>query len=249
MKTVAIIQARMGSTRLPGKVMRDLCGTSVVGWVLRRVQACPLVDEVVVATTTDASDDVVEEEVRRLGGLVYRGHPENVLSRYCGAAAEREAEVVIRVTADCPLYDPEVLTRMLERFRALNAEAVTVDYLSNAWGGRTWPRGLDTEIFTRAALDTVCREATKPYELEHVTPYIYQHPGVFRMQSFKSDVDLSRHRWTLDTIEDWLLIEAIYKGLRDGERIFGTDEVLAFLDRYPELIKLNAHVEQKKLGQ
>jgi spore coat polysaccharide biosynthesis protein SpsF len=247
-RTVAIIQARMTSTRLPGKVMRELCGVPVIGWVIRRVQACPLVDQVVVATTTKATDDPLARAAEHFGASVHRGSEHNVLSRYCEAATAHQADVVIRITADCPLYDPQLLTRMLERWRALRAAGEPLDYLSNMWGGVTWPRGLDTSIFTGAVLKTVCAKSDQPYQLEHVTPYIYQHPQEFRLRPFRCDEDLSHHRWTLDTDDDWRLIEAIYQALGDDTRLFTTAEVLALLDERPELSRLNAHVRQKTLG-
>ncbi|EIC20185.1 cytidylyltransferase domain-containing protein [Thiorhodovibrio frisius] len=247
-RTVAIIQARMTSTRLPGKVMRELCGVPVIGWVIRRVKACPLVDAVVVATTTNAADDELVRAAGHYGASVYRGSEQHVLSRYCEAAAEHQADVIIRITADCPLYDPELLTRMLERWRWLRAAGEPLDYLSNMWGGVTWPRGLDTTIFTRKVLDIVCKKSTQAYQFEHVTPYIYQHPQDFRLRPFRSDQDLSQHRWTLDTEDDWLLIEAIYQALGDDTRIFPTSDVLDLLDAHPELCRLNAHVRQKTLG-
>lgn len=244
--TVAIIQARMGSTRLPGKVMLGLPGGAVLAWVVRRVRACPLVDRVVVATSVLAEDDVVADEARRCGADVFRGDPLNVLSRYCGAAAEFDAATVIRITSDCPLYDPTVLTMMLERFRA---EAGRIDYLTNGGPAYFYPRGLDTEIFSRPTLETVCQEASQPYELEHVTPYIYQHKSRFKVAGCKNGVDLSQHRWTLDTPDDWLLIKAIYDALSDGERIFSTPEVLEYLEAHPEVVAFNAHVKQKQLGE
>lgn len=246
-KVVAIIQARMTSTRLPGKVMRELCGTPVIGWMVRRVRASPLVDEVVVATTTNAADDSVAETAARFGAFVFRGSEQHVLSRYCQAAAEREAEVIARITADCPLYDPDLLTRMLERWHFLRAAGEPLDYMSNMWGRLTWPRGLDTTLFTRAVLETICVKSDQPYQIEHVTPYIYQHPQEFRLRPFQGDRDLSHHRWTLDTEDDWRLIEAIYQALGDESRIFSTDEVLDFLARHPRLAGLNRHVQQKTL--
>lgn len=246
---LAIIQARMGSTRLPGKVLRLLNGVPVVAWVVRRVMASSRVDGVVVATSSEPEDDPVEETARRFGAQVYRGSVENVLSRYCAAAAEQDASVVIRVTADCPLYDPEVLTAMLGRWESARAAGERLDYLSNTWGRRTWPRGLDTEVFSRETLERACRNASQPYELEHVTPYIYTHPEAFAMAGFESDLDLSHHRWTLDTLEDWGLIEAVYEALGDGERIFSTAEVVAWLDAHPEVVALNAGVRQKQLGE
>lgn len=236
----------MGSTRLPGKVMLVLPGGTVLSWVIRRVRACPLVNRVVVATSVLAEDDVVVDEARRHAAEVFRGDPLNVLSRYCGAAAEFEADTIIRVTSDCPLYDPALLTMMLERFRTA---AGGIDYLTNGGSEHFYPRGLDTEIFSRAALEAVCREASQPYELEHVTPYIYQHKDRFKVAGYKNGADQSRHRWTLDTPEDWLLIKAIYDALSDGERIFSTAEVLEYLEAHPEVVALNAHVKQKKLGE
>jgi len=243
-RTVAIIQARMGSTRLPGKVLRHLPGGSVLAWVVRRVRACPLLDETVVATSRLAEDDAVADEARRHGAAVFRGDAENVLSRYCGAAAEFGADTIIRITADCPLYDPAILTSMLERFRA-----EPVDYLSNGGPVHRYPRGLDTEIFSRGTLDVVCREAGRPYELEHVTPFIYQHPARFSLAGYTNTSDQSHHRWTLDTPDDWKLIEAVYNALGDGERIFSTAEVLDYLAAHPEVVALNAHVRQKRLGE
>lgn len=238
----------MTSTRLPGKVMRELCGVPVIGWMIRRVKACLLVDAVVVATTTNAADDELARAAGRYGASVYRGSEHNVLSRYCAAAVEHQADVVIRITADCPLYDPELLTRMLERWRWLRAAGEPLDYLSNMWGGVTWPRGLDTTIFTREVLEIVCEKSDQPYQLEHVTPYVYQHPQDFRLRPFRSEVDLSHHRWTLDTEDDWRLIEAIYQALGDDTRIFSTTAVLDLLDEHPELCRLNAHVRQKTLS-
>lgn len=248
-KIVAIIQARMGSSRLPGKVMRPLCGTPVIGWVVRRVSASPLVDEVVVATTAKTEDDPVAAEAERHGAFVFRGSEQDVLSRFCGAARERQAGALVRITADCPLYDPDLLTSMLQRWKTLRAAGEPLDYLSNMWGGLSWPRGLDTTIFTRDVLEIVCAKADQPYQREHVTPYIYQHPNEFRMRAFRCDTDLSHHRWTLDTAEDWELIEAIYQALGDETRIFSTAEVLALLDARPELVRLNAQVRQKTLGE
>lgn len=247
MKTIAIIQARMNSTRLPEKILKPLCGKSILGHVITRVRACPELDDVVIATTTAPVDQAVVEEARRYGAQIFRGSEEDVLSRYFFAAQENSADVIARVTSDCPLYDPQLLTRMLAKFSADNSPVVTCDYLSNVTS-RSFPRGLDTEIFSFAALERAHREATAPHQREHVTPYIHQNTDRFRLQDFANDRNLSRHRWTLDTPEDWLLISAVYQALYREDEIFSTAEILDFLEKHPEIFQLNAQVEQKKLG-
>lgn len=248
MKTVAIIQARLGSTRLPGKVLLRLADDTVLGHVVRRVRACRRLDEVVVATTVEAEDAAIVAECARLGVPSFRGSAEDVLGRYFHAARGVGAETVVRVTSDCPLFDPALLGRMLEEFQRLNEPAVTVDYLSNTLR-RTFPRGLDAEIFTFAALQCAFTEANAPHEREHVTPFLYADPERFRLHSFENPTDLSGHRWTLDTLDDWKLIEAVYRALHQPGGIFTTESVLKLLRGLPDLATLNAHVEQKKLGR
>jgi len=248
MKTVAIIQARMGATRLPGKVLKLLCGEPVLGHVIRRVKAASRLDAVVVATTVSPADDVVGAECLRSGAGCFRGSEQDVLLRYYGAAQMAGAELIVRITADCPLYDPTLLDRMLTDWARSDHTGATPDCMSNVIE-RSFPRGLDTEIVTFAALERTHREAAQPYEREHVIPYIYQHPNLFRLRSYREEPDLSGHRWTLDTPEDWQLIEAVYRELHRKERLFTTEDVLNLLKKRPELAKLNAHVEQKKLGE
>jgi spore coat polysaccharide biosynthesis protein SpsF len=248
MKTVAIIQARMGATRLPGKVLRALCGYPVLGHVIRRVKAASRLDAVVVATTVAPADDVVAAECPHWGAACFRGSEQDVLSRYHGAAQMAGAEAIVRITADCPLYDPTLLDRMLADFAQPDAAGAIPDCMSNVIE-RSFPRGLDTEIVTFAALDRTHREAAQPYEREHVIPYIYQHQNLFRVRSYKEKPNLSGHRWTLDTPEDWQFIEAVYQELHREGQLFTTGDVLNLLKKRPELAKLNAHVEQKKLGE
>jgi len=246
MKTVAIIQARMGSTRLPGKVMKQLCGKTVLAHVISRVQACPLVDEVIVATTTSPSDDVIITESKKCGAKCFRGSEEDVLERYYLAAKEYKADVVVRVTADNPLVDPEVFSQMLEDFKSKTECGLDIDYLSNSLN-RSYPLGLDAEVFTFASLERTHREAYKAYEREHVTPYIYEHPEIFSLHGQTWDKDFSAYRWTLDSEEDWILISEIYTELYKYGEIFTTDEVLALLNEKPELVKINAHVKHKEM--
>ncbi len=245
MKTVAIIQARMGSTRLPGKVLKQLCGKSVLDHVVARVRAASGVDEIIVATTDSPADDILAAASSQLGVTVFRGSEADVLSRYRFAAVKAGADVVIRVTSDCPLLDSSVLAGMLDRFTALRRNGEKVDYLSNTIA-RTFPRGLDAEIFTIDALERAHKEARRNYEREHVTPFIYDNPDIFGLRNFQCDTDYAAYRWTLDTIEDWRLITAIYDALFPMNNCFGMNDVLLLLQRRPELLTLNAHIEQKK---
>jgi spore coat polysaccharide biosynthesis protein SpsF len=249
MKTVAIIQARTGSTRLPGKVMKTLSGKTVLGHVISRVKACPLVDEVVVATTAAAKDNVIVTESAKHGAMYFRGSEDNVLERYYLAAKQFNADIIVRITSDCPLFDPQLLSKMLGYFHKNNTPEKHIDYLSNTLS-RSFPRGLDAEIFTFDALQLATQEASQPFEMEHVTPYLYQHPEKFSLAEYRNETDLSHYRWTLDTEEDYSLLAAIFATLDDGNNsIFPTEAVLSFLKKRPELVALNAHIEQKKLGE
>lgn len=244
MKTVAIIQARMGSARLPGKVLRSLRGKSILGHVIDRVRSSEAIDEMVVATTDLPADDALAALVPTLGVTLFRGSEDDVLSRYYFAARAAKADTVIRVTSDCPLFNGGVLRTMIEEFAAARRRGEQLDYLSNTLT-RTYPRGLDAEIFDFAALERTQREATQPFEREHVTPYIYCHPERFALRNHAGAPDLSHQRWTLDTDDDWQLIEAIYAALYRPDRLFGTEEILDLLDRQPTLVALNAHIVQK----
>lgn len=243
MKTIAIIQARMGATRLPGKVLFKLAGRSVLDHVATRVKKAKRVDGVLVATTQRPGDDPVVEECNRLQIPAFRGSEQDVLGRYFGAARQAGAGAVVRITADCPLFDGSLLDEMLLVFLEANRDTEAVDYLSNVQQ-RTFPRGLDAEVFTFTALEKAQREATKLYEREHVTPYIYEHSELFRLKSFVADGDLSMYRWTLDTLEDWKFVTAIYEALGPN---FSTQNVLNLLAERPALGQLNQHIQQKIL--
>jgi spore coat polysaccharide biosynthesis protein SpsF len=206
------------------------------------VQSCRRVDEVVVATTDSPLDDRLVRETTRIGIRTFRGSENDVLSRYLGAAKAFAAAVVVRVTSDCPLFDGSVLDRMLAAF-VEGREQRQLDYLSNCID-RTFPRGLDAEVFTIDALTIAAAEAGLSYEREHVTPYIYQHPERFRIENFSNTTDWSSHRWTLDTSEDYELISAVYSRLYSTNPQFTTEDVLAFLQVHPEIVRLNAYVEQ-----
>ena len=172
---VAIVQTRMGSTRLPGKVLKDLGGDAVLARVVHRLRRAHLLNEIVIATTISPADDSIVRECERLAVQCFRGPEQDVLDRYYQTAKAFSAEAVVRVTSDCPLIDGELIDATIRTF--LDQKA---DYSSNNIP-RTYPRGLDAEVFTFAGLERTWREAVKPYEREHVTPYFYEHPELFRM--------------------------------------------------------------------
>ncbi len=242
MKIVAIIQARMGSSRLPRKVLMDLGGATVLDRVLNRLGRSELIHELLVATTVEPADDAIVEHCKRTGRKVFRGSEQDVLDRYYHAAKYIDADVAVRITSDCPVIDPDVTDATIRGFFDQHA-----DYASNALV-RTYPRGLDTEVMTVRALERAWRESTKPYQREHVTPYIYENPSQFKLHGIENDVDCSQHRWTLDTPEDLQLLRAIYERF-GGRDDFSWRQVLEVVQDDPSLANINRHVVQKAVHQ
>jgi spore coat polysaccharide biosynthesis protein SpsF len=238
MRVVAIIQARMGSTRLPGKVLMDLGGETVLAHVLRRTCSASLIQETSVATTESVADDAIVRECQHLGIPCFRGSEQDVLDRYYQAANICGAEAVVRITSDCPLIDPGVCDKTIQAF--LDARP---DYASNALE-RTYPRGLDTEVIAFGGLESAWREARETYQREHVTPFLYQHPERFKLLSVKGDRDYSAYRWTLDTPEDLEFLRAVYARSVDLQDLAWQD-VLSMVEREPELAEINRHIVQK----
>jgi spore coat polysaccharide biosynthesis protein SpsF len=239
-KTVAIVQARMTSTRLPGKILADLAGAPMLERQLSRMRRATTLDDVMIATTTNATDDPVIALCERLGISTFRGSEEDVLSRYVGAAASSQADVVVRVTADCPLLDGDVVDRVV---RTLHAEGT--DYASNTLT-RSYPRGLDVEALTRDALERTVMAATSKAAREHVTWFIHtESPDSFTRSSVASDVDGSDLRWTVDTPADLAMVRAVYAGLGLADRNVAYPEILAWIREHPEVARINAAVAQK----
>ena len=231
MKRIAIVQARMSSTRLPGKCLAEIEGRPLLWHTVSRTSAAKVCDEVLVATSTEASDDAIEEYCLGQSIPVFRGSLEDVLDRFYRAAGSRGAETIVRTTADCPLLDPEVIAHVVRAF-----DPDHHDYVSNTIE-RTYPDGLDTEVFSFAALERVWREARLPSEREHVTPYIWKNPEIFRIELVRQDRDHSSERWTVDEPCDLEFVRAVFGGI--GRLEFGQREVLALLEREPELRELN----------
>lgn len=245
MNIVAIIQARMGSTRLPGKVLMLLAGTPVLKHVFDRVQKASLLSKVIVATTKNSIDDKIVNFCKQLNIDCFRGEEDDVLGRYYFVAQLYQADIVVRITADCPLLDGTLLNTMLGMFIAAKTP---IDYLSNAIK-RTYPIGLDAEIFTFSALEQTFFDAKKDYQREHVTPYIYENPTLFKLQGYESKINYSYYRWTLDTIEDYQFIRLIYDRLYKYNPFFSTEDIYALLKKEPELLKINSHIKQKILKE
>jgi spore coat polysaccharide biosynthesis protein SpsF len=240
MGVVAIIQARMGSTRLPGKVLLDLAGRPMLARVVGRARRATAVDEVVVATTTAPEDAAVAALCRAEGWPCVRGSPDDVLDRYRQAAVSYRAHVVVRLTADCPLIDPDVIDEVVRSFLR---RIPNVDYASNVLSPRTYPRGLDTEVFSFEALECAWREGTDPAAREHVTPFLYFNPDRFRLLRMAAPADYSAFRWTVDTPADYELVLRIYRHF--GHDGFSWQDVVPLFRRHPEWLAINRHVEQK----
>lgn len=231
----AIIQARMGSSRLPAKVMKNIIDRPVLGHVVERVKKATKIDQVIVATTTDAADREIINYCRANNINVFAGSEDDVLDRYYRTALEyglSDEDAVLRVTADCPLIDPQIIDQLLELFLDMD-----VDYASNVIPP-TYPDGLDAEVMSFAALKKAWTEAKLSSEREHVTPYIIKHPELFSQANLKNVEDLSKLRWTVDETEDLELVRAIYRKMGAGREFFMND-ILKCLEENPEIMELN----------
>lgn len=241
MRVLAVVQARMGSSRLPGKVLAQVGGVAALSRVLRRTRTAEFVDEVVVATTDRTEDDPVERLAAAEECGTYRGSEEDVLDRYWRTAARQRPEYVVRITADCPLVMPRVVDRIVET-------TITggFDYGSNTLE-RTYPKGLDVECFTLASLERAARDATAPYDREHVTPYMRCHPALFRQGDIRAETDRSDLRWTLDHPEDLAFLDAVFWRMPAPNSV---EEVAGLVEEDPALAALHrAAVERARVAE
>lgn len=242
MRTVAIIQARMSSSRLPGKVLLDLAGQPMLVRVIERVRRAKTVDAVAVATTTDPADDPIEALCLERGYLVYRGSMFDVLDRFYGAARQFHAQIIVRVTADCPVIDPDIIDHTVNTFLTSGADFVA-NRLPPPWK-RTWPIGLDTEVCSFGGLERAWKEAVLPFEREHVMPFFYDVEGRFKILVTDHDPDYGDQRWTVDTPEDMVLLNRIFEHF-GGQDTFSWLDVLKLVQTEPELARINAGVRHK----
>ena len=242
LKVVAIIQARMGSSRLPGKVMRQVQGKPLLEYQLERIGKARLINKIVVATTTKETEKPIVDLCERLSVAIFRGPEDDVLTRYFDAATEQQAEIVVRLTADCPLIDPHTIDQALVKYLT---DVREYDYVSNTLK-RTYPRGFDVEVFSMKALEQAFREAKEATYREHVTPYIYHHPDKFKLASFLNPIDLSSLRLTVDTEDDLELITRLLEHLYEKED-FTMEDIIKSLQDKPEWASINSHIEQKKV--
>ena len=243
MKVVAIIQARMTSTRLPGKVLIKVMDKPLLEYQLERVKCSKKIDEIVVATTINDSDHPIIEICHQLGVSFFRGTEKDVLSRYYEAAIEYNADIVVRLTSDCPLIDPDIIDQVITEY--LNN---TYDYVSNTQV-RSFPRGMDIEVFSFEKLEIAFFNAKKEYEREHVTPYIYLNKDVFSIGQVINQKNYSDFRITVDTKEDLELISVLLTELYPRDNKFSLLDIITKFEENPSLSKINAHVKQKELGE
>ncbi|MFA4876150.1 MAG: glycosyltransferase family protein [Methanoregula sp.] len=243
MKTVAIIEARMTSTRLPGKVMLPILGRPTLELMIERLKRAKLIDQIVVATTQNHTDDVVEHLTHRLGVGCFRGSEDDVLDRVLRSAHANGVDVIVEVTGDCPLIDPIVVDNVIGIYQKKN-----IDYVSNVLK-QTYPIGMDVQVFSTAVLEKVARLTQDPIDHEHVSLYIYEHPEIFSLFNIESDLPEKywNMRLTLDTQEDYQLITAIYELLYPRNPTFTLDDIVDLLEKRKDLIELNRNIQQKKV--
>ena len=241
MNRVAIVQARMTSTRLPGKVLADIGGEPMLARQITRLRRAERLDSIAIATTREATDDPVAALGRSLGLDVYRGEEHDVLSRYIAAAKKAGAELVVRITGDCPLIAPEIVDAVVTRI-----EAACCDYASNTLR-RTYPRGLDVEALHLDVLLRMERLATSELAREHVTYFLHsERPDLFLTVSVEDVLDNSDLRWTVDTPADLMAVRAIFAALGPDPDKASYGSILDVVRRTPEITRINALVEQKR---
>jgi len=241
LKVVVIVQARIGSTRLPNKVIKKIKNKMILDYVIERLNFCKKVNDIIIATTTNNKDDILEKYALENKIKYYRGSEEDVLSRYFYTAKKFKADIIVRITSDCPLIDPDIVDYIIKKHIEKKA-----DYTSNVIK-RTFPRGLDTEVFNFETLEVTYNNAIQKYQREHVTTYMIEHPEKFTLQNIEARGKLKRPdiRITLDTIEDFKLINKIFLHFKNLN--FKTKDIVNFFNENPKLIDINKNIIQKEV--
>lgn len=243
MRVEIFVQARMGSTRLPGKVLLPVLEKPLLYYLVERLLRVKEAETCVIVTSYNPCDDVIEAYCKENKIACFRGPEEDVLTRYYEAAKKRNPDAIVRITADCPLIDPEGIDAVIASYKK---SFPAIDYASNCLE-RTYPRGMDVEIFSLKALEKAFKEAISVEEREHVTLYLYRHPELFRLQNIKNSSDQSQFRLTVDTEEDYRLIRLLIEHLYPTNPQFTMHDILACLNNHPEWLAINAHIQQKPL--
>jgi spore coat polysaccharide biosynthesis protein SpsF len=243
MKTCAIIEARMSSSRLPGKILLPVVGKPLLALLVERLKRAPSLDHIVIATTSNATDDPVEELAGKIGVGCFRGSEEDVLSRVLQAAKNDSCDVIVEITGDCPLIDPEIVETLIRIY-----QENSYDYVSNVLK-LTYPNGMDTQVFSTATLEKVASLTNDPVDHEHVSLYIYEHPEIFSLFNLESNIPEKywNMRLTVDTREDFELIKNIYEELYPKNPAFVLSDIIELLEKREELVNLNRHIQQKKV--
>lgn len=242
MKVNAIIQARRGSTRLPNKIFMDIHGAPLLWHVVNRLTYVDLIDEIIVATTTDPKDDLTEEWCKKNNIKYYRGSEDDVLNRFYNAAAKFPCDAIVRVTADDPFKEPNIINNIIKKFIDEN-----LDLSTNVFPP-SYPEGLDCEVFTFDVLQTMEKTTNDTYDREHVTPYIYNNPDKFKIGNVISTHNLSSYRWTIDTKEDYEMVNAIYdKRKNKSDEILLMEEIFEILEENPEIVEINSNVKRSAM--
>lgn len=242
-RVVAIIQARMGSTRLPGKVFKTIVGKPMLWHVIERLKRAKIIDDIVIATTTKEIDRPITKLAMDLEVKSFAGSEEDVLDRYFYAAIAHKADVIVRIAADCPLIDPEVVDKVIRFF--LESD---FDYVSNsetATRKPTYPEGLDTEVFSFRVLEKTWKEARWQSEREHVTPYIYKNHEIFKVGGVECEEPMSDMRWTVDYKEDLEFVREVFRRLYKKGEVFRMKDVLVLLNKCPWLMEINKGIKRR----
>lgn len=233
MRVLAILQARLSSSRLPGKVLAPILGKPMLQWQIERINQSRSIDELVVATSDQSQDDLLADLINNIGARCCRGPLDDVLSRFGRAISEHDGDLIVRLTGDCPLTDPDVIDTVVAK--AIESGA---NYVSNTLHP-TYPDGLDVEVIKRETLQEAVKEAIAPHEREHVTPFIYRRPERYSCLNVENFSDLSKLRWTVDTAEDLEFVRKVYAGLQNDGPSFRMRDILDFLEMHPAVAEVN----------
>jgi spore coat polysaccharide biosynthesis protein SpsF len=244
-KIAAILQARMGSTRFPGKVLSDIAGKPLISHIVQRIRATEKINTIILATTKLQDDDELASFAKKNEIHCYRGEVDDVLARFYGAATQYKIDIIIRICCDDPLIDHIMLNELIDLHIETHSDYTSTSHV------RTFPMGIEAEVFNYNILEKAFNCANKEYEREHVTPYIYENPDLFKISFLEATGKLRRPdlRLTVDTQEDMKLVQEIFSNLYNDGRLFNACDVIDFLDSHPEYLLINKNVNQKKLGE